>query len=210
MYYHIANTTLHIGYYNLSTMEPEFISVATLVSTTLTIGSHSLSMLDMAYRQVSPIVEMKLVGVFSNPAHGWDHITTALEPYGTILQTEFPRVGHSAIHEDALEITLALNANRILPPRNLPLVSRAPHFFKFSSYVRIRYVSEAWCIYCRHAGLRPVRKLAFEGRPITPATVPPSPPSKLPSACATPRFAEFGWLSDECCYRVWDASQRVP
>ncbi|KAK9236385.1 hypothetical protein V1525DRAFT_444477 [Lipomyces kononenkoae] len=96
------------GHYYLTTMEPDVISVDTLVSTTLTIGSRSITMIDMAHRQVSPIVELKLIGVFSNPAHGYDHVTSALEPYGTILQAEFPRVGDSSIHEDALEVILAL------------------------------------------------------------------------------------------------------
>ncbi|KAK9431466.1 hypothetical protein V1505DRAFT_368432 [Lipomyces doorenjongii] len=133
-------------------MEPDLISVASLVDTTLTIGYRSLTMIDMAHRQVAPVVELKLIGVFSNPAHGYDHVASALESYGTILQAEFPRVGTSTIHEDALEVTLALNEKRTLPPRTLPLVSPAPHFFQFSSTVRIRYVSETWCIYCRQTG----------------------------------------------------------
>ncbi|KAK9235311.1 hypothetical protein V1525DRAFT_273677 [Lipomyces kononenkoae] len=106
-------------------MEPDVISVDTLVSQTLTIGSRSITMLDLAHRQVSPIVELKLIGVFSNSAHGYDHVTLALEPYGTLLQAEFPRVGNSTIHEDALEVTLALNEKHLLPPRTLPLVSPA-------------------------------------------------------------------------------------
>ncbi|KAK9322341.1 hypothetical protein V1517DRAFT_346440 [Lipomyces orientalis] len=56
---------------------------------------------------------------------GYDHVTTALEPYGIILQAEFPRIGDSPIHEDALELTLAMNEKRTLPPRSLPLPDTA-------------------------------------------------------------------------------------
>ncbi|KAK9429405.1 hypothetical protein V1505DRAFT_374018 [Lipomyces doorenjongii] len=62
-----------------------------LASTTLTIRPRCLSTLG----QVSPIVEMKLVRVFSN----WPTATaTALEPFGTILQAEFPHVSDGVFY----------------------------------------------------------------------------------------------------------------
>ncbi|KAK9432346.1 hypothetical protein V1505DRAFT_391643, partial [Lipomyces doorenjongii] len=64
------------GNFYLTTMEPDLISVASLVDTTITIGSRSLTMIDMAHRQVAPVVELKLIGVFSNPAHGYDHVAS--------------------------------------------------------------------------------------------------------------------------------------
>ncbi|KAK9369321.1 hypothetical protein V1509DRAFT_620400 [Lipomyces kononenkoae] len=58
-------------------------------------------------------------------------------PYSTILQAEFPRVGNSAIHEDALEVIFVLSEKHLLGSAQIQFLVPPPYPLRLRTLVHL-------------------------------------------------------------------------